>query len=358
MQIHLISDVQNAVLADALVSYLQPLLAHRVTFQIHSYEGEQRDFWFWEELFDVGAQVKSRQLPGKGPGFFIFLCHGQNVHNWFGSVSDEDPSMAFLQTSGWEGFGYLNPLYPLAYHLMSLATEMKFFGTYQMADLYHGISRGCMFDFTGNKGEVLFKLQSAYICPECLMKIAGNADDKADAMDYVQRLLSVFRSVKDHLFAVDLHQYFGNLEYKLVLSYGASILLKIDNRVIELPLSKGKEKALYLMLLRHEKGLTYKDFEKDAILREFLTIYFRHFVNQGSFESIYRQAKQQIEDGSFRKQLEPVISRMRKKLQHSLAAYPKIMEALTIQSRQGALVIPIQRMRVENLLDKSILKAG
>jgi hypothetical protein len=358
MQIHLIADVQNADLTDALVSYLQPLLAHRVTFQIHPYEGEERTFWTWKELFDIGTQVKNKQLLGREAQCFVFLCHGYNEHNWFGSISEEDSNIAFLHTFGWENLGFQNSLYPVAYHLMSLLTGMKFFGSYQMADVYHGISRGCMFDFTGNKSEVRFKLQSANICPECLGKIASNAEDKAEAMDYVQRLLSVFRSVKDHLFAVDLHQYFGNLEYKLVLSHGASILLKIDNRSIELPLSKGKEKALFLMLLRHEKGLTYKDFEKDPILREFLTIYFRHFVNQGTFESIYRQAKQQIEDGSFRKQLEPVISRMRKKLQQSLAAYPKIMEALTIQSRQGALVIPVQRLRVENLLDKSILKAG
>jgi hypothetical protein len=358
VHIHLISDARSAALTASLVSFLQTLLAPRVSFKIHEYEGEDQSFWTWEELFAVGSDTKKRHLPGKELQCFIFLCHGHNEYNWFGSVSPEDSSLAFLQTFGWEELGFQNSLFPIAYHLMALVTGMKFFSAHVMEDVYHEVSRGCMFDFTGNKEEVQLKLQSAGICPECLSKMAQNASDKAEAMDYVQRLLSVFRLVKDRLFAVDLHQYFGNLEYKLVLSHGASIQLKIDNRSIELPLSRGKEKALFLMLLKYENGLSYKDFEKEAILREFLTIYYRHFVNQGSFESIYRQAKQQIEDGSFRKQLEPVISRMRKKLQHSLAAYPKIMEALTIQSRQGALVIPIQRMRVENLLDKSILQAG
>ena len=81
-------------------------------------------------------------------------------------------------------------------------------------------------------------------------------------------------------------------------------------------------------------------------------------MNLGTIESLYRQAKQQIADKTFRKQLEALISRMRKKLQGTLASYPEISEALSIHSRKGALLVPLQRTRLNNNLNLSQLRVG
>ncbi|MCH6198632.1 hypothetical protein MMU07_03505 [Aquiflexum sp. LQ15W] len=358
MNIYLISDDASAVLMQPLVAYIQPFFSTSVRFHIRPYTGELKSYWTWEELFAVGHREKVGSLLPPGEHYFFFLFHGSNEFNWFGSLNPEEPNVGFLQSRGWENFGFSDPVYPLAYHLMTLVTAMKFFGRDHNLDFYHEVSRGCMFDFTEVRAEVRFKLQSAHVCPECLSKIAGNTSDRLATMDYVQRLLSLFRSVRDYMFPIDLQEYFGELDYRLVIEQDAALVLLVENHKITLPISNGKEKALFITLLKHENGLTYKDFERDSVLKEFLLVYYNYFVNQGSFDSLYRQAKQQIEDRTFRKQLEPLISRMRKKLQETLAAYPHISEALSIHSRQGTLLVPLQRKRLNDNLNKSQLRVG
>jgi hypothetical protein len=359
MNIYLIADEVSTVLIKPLVAYIQPFFSGRVKFHNRYYSGEAKSFWTWKDLFAVGHHESASSFLPPSEHYFFFLFFGTNEFNWFGSLNQDEPNVGFLQTKGWENFGFTDPLYPLAYHLMTLVTAMKFFGKDQNLDFYHEVSKGCMFDFTGIREEVRYKLQSAHICPECLGNIALRAAaDRLDAMDYVKRLLSLFGSVRDYMFPIDLQEFFGELDYQLVIEQDTSMILVVDKYRITLPISNGKEKALYITLLKHENGLTYKDFERETILLEYLRIYFNYFVNQGSFESLHRQAKQQIADKTFRKQLEPLISRMRKKFQDTLAAYPHISQALSIHSRQGKLLVPLQRKRLDDNLNKSQLGVG
>ncbi len=358
MQIHLIADAVSFVLMDPLVRYLQPFMSKGVTFHIRPYEGQVKSYWSWENLFAVGHQEKTKSLLPPGEHYFIFLFYGANEHNWFGSVNPDEPNVGFLQSYGWDKFDFNDPVYPIAYHLMTLVTAMKFFGGNLDMDIFHGQSKGCMFDFTGVKEEVLYKLLSAHICPECLAKIGQQAEDRVEAIDYMQRLLRLFRSVKEQLFAIDLQQYFGHLEYSLMLKQDASLSLTVDGSSIPLKISSGWEKALFIMLLKHENGLSYKDFERDQVLKEYLWIYYRYFVNNGSFESLYKQSRQQIADNTFRKQLHTHVSRIRRKLEASLSAYPEVLNAISIKSSQGAYVVPLHRQHFINNLDKSHLNIG
>jgi hypothetical protein len=355
MNIYLIADDASAVLMQPLVAYIQPFFCDRAEFHIRHYSGEVKSCWKWEELFAVGHKEKTKSLLPPGEHYFLFMFNGANVHNWFGAMNLDEPNVGFLQSFGWEKYDFKEPIYPIAYHLMTLVTAMKFFGRDQNLDFYHGVSKGCMFDFTGVKEEVRYKLQSANICPDCLTKIAQQAGDRVEAMDYMQRLLTLFRSVKEHLFAIDLQQHFGELDYRLSLKEDASLELMVDGNYIPLQISSGREKALYIMLLKHENGLSYKDFEKEHLLKEYLGIYFRFFVNKGSSDSLLRQAKHQIADRKFRKQLEPLVSKIRKKLVLSLSAYPYILNAVCIELRLGSLLIPLQRQRFVNDLNKSKL---
>lgn len=358
MHIYLIADAVSTVIMEPLVRYLQPFMSEQVKFHIRPYEGKVKSYWMWEELFALGQEEKVKSLLPKGEHYFIFLFYGANEHNWFGAVNPEEPNVGFLQSFGWEKFDFKDPVYPIAYHLMTLVTTMKFFGGNLNMDIFHTESRGCMFDFTGVKEEVLYKLQSAHICPQCLSKIAGQAQDRVEGLDYMQRLLNLFRSVKEHMFSIDLQQYFGHLDYRLNLKEDASLVLTVEGNRIPLKLSSGREKALFIILLKYENGLSYKDFEKDQVLREYLGMYYRYFVNNASFDYLYRQAKQQIADRQFIPQLQTLVSRIRKKLARSLSAYPQILNAISIEMRQGALIVPLQRQRFVNDLNKPRFGAG
>jgi hypothetical protein len=358
MNIYLITDEISAFISEPLIAYLQPIMSDRVAFHTRQYSGIVKSFWEWEDLFAVGHQEKAKSLLPPGEHYFIFLYYGANEHNWFGSLNQDEPNVGFLQSFGWEKFDFNDPIYPIAYHLMTLVTAMKFFGQEPNIDFYHGVSKGCMFDFAGIREEVRYKLQSGQICPECLGKIAQRANDRAEAMDYVHRLLSLFKSVKENMFSIELEQYFGELDYRLLIEPDTSLVLEVDNRRIPLQISSGKEKAIFMTILKYQSGLTYKDFEREEILKEYLWLYYRYFINQGSYESLYRQAKQLIADRTFKKQLEPLICRIRKKLQAALSAYPQIFEAVTIKSSQGSLLVPIQRRRLQNNLSNYKLDVG
>ncbi|MCH6198633.1 hypothetical protein MMU07_03510 [Aquiflexum sp. LQ15W] len=358
MHIHLISDRPSLSFSRGLIEYIKPYLGGISEFHLHEWEGDAQLYWTWEELFFAGKTYKDYiEFLGKSSqeNYFIFLFEGFNEFNWFAAHDPEELNVGFIQCSGWGQVDFARPVFPVSYHLGAMLIIMKFFGNEEPIDFYHPISRGCLFDFTQNKEEVRFKFQSAHICESCISKISERATNKAEAIELISAVVSLFRSVKENLFPIDLQDYFGELDYRLVIGQDAALVLQVDKHKITLPISNGKEKALFITLLKHENGLAYKDFERDSVLREFLLLYYNFFVNKGSFESLYRQKKQQIEDRTFRNQLQPLISRMRKKLQETLAAYPHISEALSIHYRQGKLLIPLQRKRLDDNLNKSQL---
>ncbi|GHB49148.1 hypothetical protein [Mongoliitalea lutea] len=350
MHIYLIADTASMQLTERLLVYLKPFFTPAVQFHIRPYEGDSQSYWAWDELFAVGQQEKTKSLLPAGEHYFIFLVHGANEYNWFGAVNPDASTIAFLQTSNWGELNHKDDLYPVAYHLIALITSMKFFGNHIKDDIYHEVSRGCMYDFSEVKEEVSFKMKAANICNSCLSKIAQFSKDRVEAMDFIQRVFLVLRSIRDNISSLDLQQFFGKPEYSLTVDEDANLILHIDHQQVVLPISNGKEKALFFMLLKYESGLSYRDFEKETIMIEFLKIYHKYFVVNGSLNELYKQAQRQLEDGTYRKHLEPLVSRMRKRLKACLSAYPEILQSINIQSRGGALVIPIQRNYLQNKL--------
>ncbi|AFL83738.1 hypothetical protein Belba_1101 [Belliella baltica DSM 15883] len=344
MKVYLIYDHPSSLLANALQAYLSPLFSKSCEFTLCANRETARENWTWDELFDVSYKEQSLGNKEAKESYFIFLFQGKNEGNWFASFDHHRPSLGFVQTSGWELYQLSNPLYAIAYHLLTLLTAMKFFGNEESPNtFYHGKSIGCMFDFTGFKSEVIYKLQSAYICKDCLESIKQRAPEKVEALNYLQGVTDAFLSIRHNLFQVDLKSLFGNLAYKLHVNERMTFGLEIEGKWINLPISKGREATLYMLLLHNQRGLRYIDFKKEAVLEDYLSLYFRYFVSKGSYEELYRQAKQQIKDHTFRKSLEPLISRMRKKLAEALLNYPEIKEQLYIQNQDGLMYIPLNR---------------
>lgn len=353
MQIHLIADRYSLSFSRTLIEYMNSFLGGVSKFHLHEWEGDVQFFWTWEELFFAGKTYKNRvDFLGKSSeeNYFIFLFEGFNEMNWFAAHDPEEANVGFIQCSGWEQLDFKQPIFPVSYHLGAMLMIMKYFGSEEPIDFYHQKSIGCMFDFTPNKDEVRFKLQSAHICKSCISKISARTSNNVGAVELITAVLALYGSVKENLFPHDLQKYFGRMEYKLFIVANADFVLQIDKRKFKLCLSNGWGKAVYMTLLRYPQGLRYQDFEDKKILNEFLRIYCRNFSEDGSIDNLYRLSCSQIEGKSFVPNLYGYVSKVRKELKSALAAFPDVYEAVDIASKNGKLYIPIKKDQVESHL--------
>lgn len=97
------------------------------------------------------------------------------------------------------------------------------------------------------------------------------------------------------MFSVDWNLFVEQYNYKLEINEDLGLDLKINGERIHLPISKGREAAVFMMILKYENGLSYEDFEKPQFRREYLTFYHRYFVNNDTLETLMKQAGLEIE---------------------------------------------------------------
>jgi hypothetical protein len=349
MTIHLISDQASAAMCNFLVDYVGKFLTAKIKIKASEQQLIHQDFWTWDELFDLGKELKYSDKKPCSQDFYVSLVDGQNEHNWFAAFDPEEPSVGFLQTSGWEDFDLKQPKFAVAYHLVTLVTAMKFFGNDpEPYSFYHDQSVGCMFDFTGYKEEVIYKLKSAHICPDCIQSIAKKSAGNPQAFTFMKSVKELLESVRDNLFRVEWGVFFQHYTYTLVVKEDLALELQINGEQIALPISKGRESAMFIMLLKHENGLSYDDFEKPQFKREYLSIYHRYFVRNDSLETLIKQADVEIQHKTYKGNLQSLISKIKSKLTSTLKQYPEIQKQLLIKKvAKRAMIVPINRQMLD-----------
>lgn len=358
MTIHLISDQSSQSVAEFLIEYSSRFFSSKVVFsKVNQAVNDQAD-WTWEELFSIGKGAQIQQAKVASDDFFVVLVAGENEHNWFAAFDDQNPSVAFLQTTSWERYELNHPKYAIAFHLVTLITAMKFFGHESNPySFFHDKSVGCMFDFTGFKEEVIYKLKSAHICPACIQSIAKRSAGNPNSFSFVKSVKDLMENVRDNLFRVEWNVFFDEYDYQLIVNEDLTLDLKINEEQIHLPISKGREAAVFMMILKHENGLSYKDFEKPQFKREYLALYHRYFVKNDSLEALIKQADIEIEQKTYQSNLQAIISKVRRKLTQKLKQYPDIQKQLLIQTGEAGLTIPINRKRLVPKVPE-LLKVG
>jgi hypothetical protein len=347
MTIHLICDASSLPTAQFLTTYIPKFFLGNLKVQLHSQRLDPCKYWTWTDLFVVGKAIKSSKKVNSKNDFFILLIAGENEYNWFSAYDESDPTVAFIQTTGWEFCNISKPNYAVAYHLITILTAMKFHGDNPTPyDFYHSQSVGCMFDFTGFKQDVIYKLKSAHICPSCVKSIAMRAPQQARAFAYLKSVKDLLEDVRDHLFKIEWDVFFKNYDYRLQVKEDLSLVLEVDGEHIPVPISRGRETAIFIMLLKYQNGLTYRDFEKPRFKKEYIALYHRYFVNNSTFSSLMKQADLEIEQKTYKNNLQINISRIKKKLAKTLKQYPSIQDSLLIQNKKGQMIIPINRTRL------------
>lgn len=207
---------------------------------------------FYREIFNVDDE-----------SFVVLLTKRKNALNWF-SASDDHKNI-FVHTAEWDLFTTVNEKYPIAYQIMEniMQSLMKIDLTDTPNQYVHDPIKGCMNDFCMNKSQILIKLQTANICPDCIQKVR----DEEIKDEILDQTLTIFNGIRNEF----IFQQEPQIEMEptsLIVEHNGKIILPVHQLEIRFP---PLFKTLYLFFLSKSEGVSLA--ELSDFKEELLSIY-------------------------------------------------------------------------------------
>ena len=220
----------------------------------------------WQKFFDLikkyrkkkGAVIQHEKIASqslnplsisKDDHVFI-LTYQANVEKWFVGSEMHNGRNHFIHLLYWNHYILSEPVYPVAYHVMSTILKNQTFGDISgYLPLTHQSPKGCMMDMCWNKTDVILKLRTADICPDCMKAFVNHAVNR----NVLRQALQIFDHVRvqvlfrERFFTVQtlptLHINLATSE----LSFPELSDLKVSFRPLEM--------TVYAFFLRHPMGI-------------------------------------------------------------------------------------------------------
>lgn len=268
----------------------------------------------WEYFFgkckDYRQRNSIRQRDPVGLYDHVFyLTDLGNDMNWFGSVG---PSMKdyFIQTSGWSMFfgEEVDERFPVAYEVaVWLIRHLMFEQREEILDAVHKTPRGCGNDFCENKQDIILKMRTADLCPEC-MKLLQSRDASPlivnqlfDIMDGIRKNMT-FRERAKLIRKPSRMEIRGHMK-KIFLTDLGDLELRFNP----------KERSIYLFYLNHPEGIHLTELNDH---REEIAGYYGRFTNQFDKEEIEESINRLLDP--LDNNINVVLSRIKRKLRDAV----------------------------------------
>jgi hypothetical protein len=201
-----------------------------------------------EEKIISEAQVE--YLPREAPYIVILLTEHANHENWFVGYDPNLKGNYFIHVDGWEHFTSGDPRYPICYHIAStLLKHAMFDNPQEMGNYMHYESKGCMMDFCQNKSEVMLKLRTADVCPDCQDLIRK----KSIPHMQLRYTFDVMEDIRRQLLFKDRYDLLRQATPMLIKGRAHKIVLP-EMGMLQINLSP-TERAVYLLFLNHPEGI-------------------------------------------------------------------------------------------------------
>lgn len=201
----------------------------------------------WRDLFpELQEERTSLRIP-EGE-FLILLTPTANVKNWFAVLDENRPFNGFIHTSDWEHFIDCDPALAVAFEVVALILQKNIFKSYaETIRLTHERAIGCVSDMCMQKSDIILKMRTADICPDCMEKLQSNLSTPE-----IHHSLMIMESLRvKMLFAQNFRQSSPPSRLKIDRR-GRIFLLDYANIEIRMP---AMEKAIYILFLRHPEGI-------------------------------------------------------------------------------------------------------
>lgn len=224
----------------------------------------------WRDLFPELQEERSSLAIPDGE-FLVLLTPTANRKNWFAALDENRPFNGFIHTSDWEHFIDCDPALAVAFEVVALILQKNIFNSYSdTIRLAHNRAIGCVSDMCMQKSDIILKMRTADICPDCMEKLQSNLS----AIE-INHALSIMESLRvKMLFAQNFRQTSPPSRLKID-KRGRFILLDYANIEIRLP---AMEKALYILFLRYPEGIYISQLSD---LREELGNIYIQFATRG-----------------------------------------------------------------------------
>jgi hypothetical protein len=213
----------------------------------------RNDYKFMPELNSEPAaeELSDFYFPeSTEPYIVILLTEHANHQNWFVGYDPNLRGNYFIHTDGWDHFTSGDPRYPICYHIAStLLKHAMFDNPQEMGNYMHYESKGCIMDFCQNKTEVMLKLRTADVCPDCQIIIR----EKHIPHMQLRYTFEMMEDIRRQLLFKERYDLLRQPTPLMVKGRSQKIVLP-EMGMLQISLSP-TERAVYLLFLNHPEGI-------------------------------------------------------------------------------------------------------
>ncbi len=290
----------------------------------------------WDELFLLCTKFRvSSSVPAED--LVMLLTDVANDMNWFGGVSPGKKDF-FIHTAHWEHFfgQGVDIRFPIAYEVaVWVQRYVMFDNPREMLQNIHVQPLGCINDFCRDKSQIVLKMRTADMCPACMNSLAMRDVPAVLLRQFFDILDGIRTNMTFRSRSTILHR-----PSRVEIRGHTMKIFLTDLGDLELRLNP-KEKALYLLFLRHPEGIALS--EVQDYKPELKTLYER-FCTHGSREQIDKAIDllaNPAEDN-----MNTVLSRIKAKLLEAVG--PSLLSFYVIDGeRGGRKVVRLERELVK-----------
>lgn len=261
----------------------------------------------WTDLFSEIQEYRELNAIPAGQ-FVILLTPTANKKNWFALLDEARPYNGFIHTDEWEHYMSCDPAIPIAFEVVALTLQKHIFTKYaDIERLTHDRAIGCVSDLCMKKTDIILKMRTADICPDCMSRVQSQL-----SMPEIHHALSVLESLRiKMLYSQNFRQ--NSPPSRLKIGRGGRIFLTdYENIEIRMP---SMEKALYILFLRHPEGIYLSSLSDH---REELREIYSGISTRGLLEDMNRRIDEMT--NVLRDQISVKISRIRKAFTDAIGA--------------------------------------
>ncbi len=212
----------------------------------------------WSTLFAKCAAYRQEKKIAVDE-FVILLTDIANNKNWFAGLDEQMPYNGFIHTAEWSHYIDCPNQFPIAYELIALMLQKFMFnGIHDVRASVHQTPIGCVNDMCIQKREIILKLRTADICPDCMDLIKNKLP-----IPVIHHALQIMESLRVKMLYAQNFKQESPLSTILITKQSKIFLPEFGN--IEIML-RPREKALYFFFLKQTEGVflsSLSDYRRD-----------------------------------------------------------------------------------------------
>lgn len=278
--INSVCEILSASIGPISFQTAEPVNSRMLKREVEKYSTPQSiEVLTSDELFSICA-INRDANNLEDQDFLVLLTSIKTAEEWL-SFSNGGIRDLVVDTNDWDEYSNVDSKFGIAHQIV--ASIFHSFLKYSAVGILdenstHKRSVGCLMDYCDERSDVMYKLRTGYICPDCVRK----ALDRSMSKEVLVQLHSIIQRLRTDFIQFEFLQ---SLVEPLKLHVDKQLNITVGDKMIDLqPLPK----TLYLYFLEMtEQGGVVKDTMNNDSTKEVMTKLYRLIRKGGEIEKIY-----------------------------------------------------------------------